>query len=208
MKIKVCGLRDPVNIHDVAGLGPDLLGFNFYSVSPRYCGEVLKPADLSGLPFSPGKAGIFVNTFIDDIVAIFRRYNLDYVQLHGGETAAFCEQISLSGIPVIKAFHVDEQFDFRQLKPYIPFTRSFLFDTPTVNYGGSGKRFNWELLKRYDLGHPFFLSGGIGPGDAEDLLAFNHPALAGVDVNSRFESEPGLKDPEILGAFIRKIKSY
>ncbi len=206
MKIKVCGLREKENIHEVAALGPDLLGFIFYPGSSRYAGGTLKPEDLSGLPVHPVKTGVFVNAGIDEVEGTFRRFNLDLVQLHGDETPSFCASLSHSGIPVIKVFRLDEGFEFRQTLPYIPFTKYFLFDARTEKYGGSGKRFNWKILDSYKERQPFFLSGGIGPGDAEEILSMDHPSLAGVDLNSRFEYEPGKKDTARLETFIKKLK--
>ncbi len=205
MKIKVCGLRERENIRAVAGLGPDLMGFIFYPASPRYAGDLLRAEDLQGLPSTTLKTGVFVNAGLSDIESIFRKYDLDFVQLHGDESPSYCEQLSGLGIPLIKAFRLTGSFDFDLTARYHAFCRYFLFDAPTVKYGGSGRRFDWELLDRYTLGHPFFLSGGIGPEDAEEILSLRHPALAGVDVNSRFEQSPGVKDTRKLEDFINTI---
>ncbi|HYW95106.1 MAG TPA: phosphoribosylanthranilate isomerase [Bacteroidales bacterium] len=206
MKIKICGLRDRHNIHEVVTLKPDLIGFIFYPVSPRFAGDVLKPADLSGLPASPKKAGVFVNADLYDLNGIFWKYNLDYVQLHGDESPAYCEQLYNSGIRVIKAFRIEKDFDFSGLQAYIPYTTYFLFDAPTEKYGGSGKRFDWNTLASYNLGQPFFLGGGIGAEDAEEILSLRHASLAGIDLNSKFETGPGLKDMQKLKRFLTKLK--
>ncbi len=206
MKIKVCGLREKQNIHVVAGLGADLLGFNFYPMSPRFASDHLEPDDLEGLPATVEKTGIFVNAGIHEVYDLCRKYNLDLAQLHGDESPTVCEELSGMGIPVIKAFRVDKDTDFRRMETYTAVTRYFLFDTPSKIFGGSGAQFDWTLLEAYSLAHPFFLGGGIGPEDAEAILSFRHPSFEGVDVNSKFEVSPGLKDTGLLRTFINKLK--
>jgi len=206
MKIKVCGLTLKENIHDVAGLGPDLMGLIFYPRSPRYVVGKLEPFDLAGLPAGVLKAGVFVNADIKEMIAIFRKYDLDLLQLHGDESPELCKELKDKGIQIIKAFNLYEGFNFASVNDYIPFCRYLLFDTHSGQKGGSGRKFNWKIISDYTLDHPFFLSGGIAPGDAGELLSFHHPSLAGVDVNSRFENSPGIKDIGKLKVFINELR--
>lgn len=207
LKIKICGMRDPMNIRQVAELKPDLMGFVFFPASPRYAGEF----PVSGYQDSvtPGilKTGVFVDADLYEIKSRIIRFGLRIIQLHGHESPEMCKQLSSTGIRIIKAFPVSESMDFSSCIPYIPYCRWFLFDTVTENSGGSGKKFNWEILDKYKLGHPFFLGGGIGPEDAEAILSIKQPSFAGIDVNSRFETEPGIKDVEKLRIFIRALKN-
>ncbi len=207
MKIKVCGLREPGNIRKVAELGTDLLGFIFYRPSPRYAGDLLRPSALRDLPLNTLKTGVFVNASMNDIRQIVDEYQLDYIQLHGNETPSFCGDLDRWGIPVIRAFRLFPGFDFASLRPYIPVTRYFLFDTLTDKFGGSGRHFDWDMLGSYELEHPFLLSGGIGPGDAESVSFLRHPQLAGIDLNSRFEKQPGVKDISLLKNFMKEIRN-
>lgn len=206
LKIKICGMRESVNISQVADLKPDLMGFIFYPLSPRYAGIQLNPESLKH--FHPGikKAGVFVNEEIDRIKEIILKYSLDIVQLHGNESPEFCRILFENDIPVIKTIHVRDRMDFKGFYPYIPFTNYFLFDTSTSLFGGSGYKFDWDVISGYDFPHPFFLSGGISPEDISQILEIRHPFLYGVDLNSRFEIEPGLKDVEMLKKFITGIR--
>lgn len=206
MKIKICGLRDAANIREILPLKPDLLGFIFYHGSPRYAGSILKPDDVIGIPVSIPRTGVFVNADPYEIHGLQWKYKLDYIQLHGDETPKMCEKITQSGAHVIKAFRIHPGFRFRELMDYVPVCRYFLFDTSGTGYGGSGSKFDWNLLDRYELGHPFFLSGGIGPSDAPRILSIRHPALVGVDINSKFELEPGIKNIELLKKFFRSVR--
>jgi len=206
MKIKVCGLSSEDNIKEVVGLEPDLIGFIFYPPSPRYVVDKVDPLKLTGLGDNVLKTGVFVNADFYEISGIFWKYNLDIVQLHGDESPALCEQLKDTGIKTIKAFSLHEEFDFEIMMDYIPYCKYFLFDTQTKYRGGSGKKFNWEIIRKYELGHPFFLSGGIAPGDAREILSITHPSLAGVDVNSRFEKSPGIKDIGKLKQFFNDLK--
>ena len=207
MKIKICGLTKRENIEELVQLNPDYLGFIFYPGSPRFINGKLTPADMESIAGNIPRVGVFVNASFDEISGSFRRYNLDYVQLHGSESPEFCKQLDDSGIEVIKAFSLDDAFDFNRLMEYVPFTRFFLFDTQTELPGGSGRKFNWKILENYPLAHPFLLSGGIGPDDAAEVLSLQHPALWGVDLNSRFEISPGIKDIAKLKDFIQTIRA-
>jgi len=207
LKIKICGLTQPDNIASVSALKPDLEGFIFYPASPRYMEDKLKPEDILSIPGNIKKTGVFVNADFYEIYGIHWKYNLDFVQLHGDEGPNLCRQLHESGMEIIKAFSLHEGFDFGKLTDYIDSCRYFLFDTQTQLRGGSGRKFNWEIIRDYNLGHPFFLSGGIGPHDVEEVKKIGHPSLAGVDVNSRFETEPGIKDVSRLEKFINEIRS-
>ncbi|HQH40280.1 MAG TPA: phosphoribosylanthranilate isomerase [Bacteroidales bacterium] len=204
--IKICGTKDPDNIREVVALQPDLLGFIFYSKSPRYIGKNPDFALFREIPSGIGKTGVFVNTEPEAVLIQSKKLELDFVQLHGEESPNDCRILTHNGLQVIKAFQINSSFRFELLKQYAPFCRFFLFDTPTSTYGGSGKQFNWSVLDYYEGPVPFFLSGGIGPEDAGKLTGFSHPFLAGVDVNSRFETSPGIKDIAQLKKFIHIIR--
>jgi phosphoribosylanthranilate isomerase len=206
MKIKICGLTNTQNIRELVSLKPDFLGFIFYRASPRYAGDKLDVSDLLNIPLSMPRVGVFVNSDPYEIHGMQWKFKLDYIQLHGDESPAFCEQITQSGAHVIKAFRITDHFDFSKLMDYVGVCRYFLFDASSSLYGGSGKQFDWAILKKYELGHPFFLSGGIGPGDATRILRLSHPSFIGLDINSRFETEPGIKDPERVKKFLRQVR--
>ena len=206
LKIKICGMREPDNIIEVAELMPDLMGFIFYPFSPRYANETLYPEILARLSPAIRKTGVFVNTDIEMIIRSVSKYSLDIVQLHGNETPDICRLLNERGIPVIKAFNIKDSISFRSCLDFISCTDYFLFDSCTSDHGGSGSKFNWEELNKYDLGHPFFLSGGITPNDITNILAIDNPEFYGIDLNSRFEIKPGKKDPEILKQFISEIR--
>jgi phosphoribosylanthranilate isomerase len=206
IKIKVCGITESLNAYGMVDAGADFLGFIFYPQSKRYVG--VKPDHLfKAVPSGVKKAGVFVNQNINLIIQTAKQFHLDFIQVHGGETAESCRKIKDAGLKVIKAFGIDDAFDFTLLKTYLTACDYFLFDTRHTDYGGSGLQFNWETLRRYTLKKPFFLSGGIGPADAERIRLFNHPYLYGVDINSCFETNPGIKDPVAVKRFINKIKN-
>lgn len=206
LKIKICGMREPENILGVANLKPDLMGFIFYPGSPRYAGETLKPENLICLPEQIKRVGVFVNSDSEKIAGAILRYSLDIVQLHGNESPEMCGRLTEKGISVIKAFNITEDSDFEACEMYTNCTKYFLFDTFTSKYGGSGKKFNWELLEKYNLVHPFFLSGGIAQGDISKIQKITNPAFYGIDLNSRFEVKPGLKNITMLKEFISGIR--
>lgn len=200
--IKVCGMKYDHNIHAVALMNPDFLGFIFYPASPRFVGpEFSMPL----LPTFIKKTGVFVNEPLDNIVLLAKRYSLDYIQLHGNESSDFCARLKSLGYSIIKAFSIDDQFDFTTTVPFQPFCDYFLFDAKGKNPGGNGQLFNWEVMTRYTGQVPFFLSGGIGPESIDSISQFHHPKLAGLDLNSRFESEPAKKDVILLKKFIQSF---
>jgi phosphoribosylanthranilate isomerase len=207
LKIKICGMREPENIMKVADIKPDMIGFIFYPGSPRYAGETLKPENLIYLPEQIKRVGVFVNSDPETIKLAIRKYSLNLVQLHGDETPETCQMLDETGISIIKAFNIKDREDFRLFEKYINCSKYFLFDASTSKYGGSGRKFEWELLDNYDLGHPFILSGGIAPDDDSNIKRISNPSFYGIDLNSRFEVRPGLKDVEKLKLFISGIRN-
>lgn len=207
LKIKVCGMREPENIAGVAACKPDFMGFIFYPESKRFVGFEPRPALLDTIPDSIQKVGVFVNETIEQVLAISRAWQLNVVQLHGQETPEYCKQIQQSELTVFKAFPIDKNFDFNVLENYQDNCDYFLFDTKGQLPGGTGQKFNWQLLENYKLQIPFFLSGGIGPDDLESIRNFKHPQLFGLDINSGFEISPALKDVEKVRIFISEIKN-
>jgi phosphoribosylanthranilate isomerase len=200
MKIKVCGLKDRENILEVLAANPDYLGFIFYKKSPRYAGEL--EADFVYSINVAKKVGVFVNEKEMNILDLVARYGLDYVQLHGDESPEFCGSLAKS-VPVIKSFHVDDSFDMKTVEAYAGFCKYFLFDSKSEQYGGSGKTFDHGKLNEYKLGIPFFLSGGIS---LENIPTRISNAYA-LDVNSKFENSPGIKDIEKIKELAKKIKA-
>lgn len=193
LRLKVCGLRD--NISEVAALRPDYLGVIFYKKSPRFVEDDFEMPDLDE---STKKVGVFVNESLGKIKQLVKQYKLDFVQLHGNESVSYCDQLMSDGTGIIKAFQMDEDFDFEMLKSYDAVVDYFLFDTKTIGYGGSGKSFKWEILKKYSMEKEYFLSGGIGLDNIDDLRKIDLNMVHALDVNSRFEVSPGLKDIELL----------
>ncbi len=206
MKIKVCGLKYPENIQQISETKPDFMGFIFYKKSPRYCRSSLNKEQLSKLSQATNLVGVFVDEGTENILQTCSHFCLNHVQLHGKETAEQCKELQIAGLKVIKAFSIEKAFDFEILKKYQNYCDYFLFDTKTKLQGGSGKKFNWDLLNRYSLDTPFFLSGGIGIEDLEEIKKIKHPQLFGLDINSRFETEPGLKNHEKIKTFIKNIR--
>lgn len=211
MTIKVCGLRDPENAAAVAALDVDLLGFIFYPASPR----ALAPGQTAALrtaldaaPASPDRVGVFVNAKVPEILQGVASLGLKYAQLHGDESPEYCASLQdvWPSLRLIKAFSVDENFDFKSTEPYERFCDYFIFDTKTPQRGGSGQQFDWSVLNRYAGFRQFLLSGGIGPDDAAQIRALNIPQMAGVDLNSRFEMEPGVKDVKLLREFVTQLR--
>ncbi|WP_184541901.1 phosphoribosylanthranilate isomerase [Mucilaginibacter sp. FT3.2] len=192
MKIKVCGLKDPENIQAVTALGPDYVGFICYKPSPRYIAEL--PVDaMQNLPASIQKTAVFVNEDAENIHSLIDTYGFNVIQLHGDEPPEFSNSFR-DKVIVFKAFGLDENFDFDQLNNYVNKVDYLLFDTKTAAYGGSGKTFDWAMLDNYKLDIPFFLSGGISLDNLEEIKKISHPQFYGVDLNSRFETAPGVKD--------------
>lgn len=205
MLIKVCGIADPEFLRRVGELPVDFTGFIFYPESKRYVAGRLTAAQIRMLPAHHlKKTGVFVNETIENIRAAKEEYGLDIIQLHGDEDDIFTEQLARE-VTVIKAFRVDEEFDFSKTNAYEKSCSFFLFDTKGKLYGGTGKKFNWELLQNYTGRTPFLLSGGITPEDAGNIHQFRHPAFAGIDINSGFEQSPGIKDIQRIKKFLNQI---
>jgi phosphoribosylanthranilate isomerase len=205
IKIKVCGMRDPGNIAGVASLLPDYLGFIYYPKSPRYAHE-LKPGDISGLPVSIRKTGVFVNSPRDEVLSISRRMGFRTLQLHGEESPDLCRDLKEEGFEIIKVFSIGGDGGFEKTGKYLKYCDLFLFDTASEKYGGTGEKYPWERLQEYSGEKDFFLSGGLAPGDLDDILKIRHPRLAGVDLNSRFEDAPGIKNLDLLARFMEGIR--
>lgn len=198
MKLKVCGMREPGNIADLIKVNPDYIGMIFYSKSPRF-------VNLPNIKIKEKilKVGVFVNESIPEILIKVKNYKLDLVQLHGDEPARTCHDLFNKNIKVIKAFSLDGSFDFDMLNEFEPYCEMFLFDSVGKTPGGTGKHFNWDLLKRYRGNTNYFLSGGIDVCDVSALLEHGgkDKRMTGVDINSKFEISPAYKD-------IEKIKEF
>jgi len=196
-------MKHTANREAVEKLQVDLLGFIFYPKSKRFVGEITEP----GLFHSAKtKVAVFVNENAFEILGLTKNLGFEFVQLHGKENPKTCRLLKRQGLKVIKAFNLNEDFDFSLLEAYQKSVDFFLFDTKTDLPGGSGKKFNWEILEEYSGKIPFFLSGGIGPEDADAIKKLQHPLLFGIDLNSGFEDEPGVKNVEKLKQFIAEIK--
>jgi phosphoribosylanthranilate isomerase len=195
-------MRDAENIREADLMeGIDLMGFIFYPRSPRYVAT--KP---EYLPRHARRVGVFVNEQPERILELAEEYSLDYLQLHGNEQPALCRELRSSGRGIIKALSIANADDFLATDAYQACADYLLFDTRCTGYGGSGHAFDWNLLDAYTGELPFLLSGGIAPEHADELRQLYHPRLAGFDLNSRFETAPGVKDIAAVQAFIRKVK--
>lgn len=199
MIIKVCGMRDPDNIRAIDALpGVDWMGFIFWPQSKRYVSE--SPKDM---PINKKRVGVFVDEDLEQVKRIAQEYALDLIQLHGHESPDYLRQ--LREWKVIKAFNIATPSDLESTKPYEGIADYFLFDTKGKSVGGNGEKFDWSVLDHYEGKTPFLLSGGIGPDDAERINAFHHPQLAGIDLNSGFETAPAMKDPALLRTFLSQL---
>lgn len=218
-------MRDADNIRAVAALDIDFLGFIFYPKSPRYAQKAVPETELMTntatasrrndmVMRKPQRVGVFVDETPQAIIAHIHNDQLDYVQLHGHELPEMIDHLKRAvisdnchSLKVIKAFSISKPDDLLQTKAYEGIADLFLFDTPTESYGGSGKKFDWQMLQAYDGHTPFLLSGGIGPEDIDRIHKFEHPQCIGIDLNSRFETAPGIKDVEALRRFTEKLRA-
>jgi phosphoribosylanthranilate isomerase len=207
IKIKICGITDPCNGQEIAKAKPDFMGFIFSSESPRYVGSLPEMTLFDKIPADIKKVGVFLNEENHKILDLSNRAGLEMVQLHGNESPSSCRELRSSGLIIIKAFGIDRDFRFESLDLYLPVCDYFLFDTKSEKAGGSGRKFSWEKLREYTLDKPFFLSGGIGPGDNETIKSIENRGFFAVDVNSRFESATGIKDVDLVKTFIKEIKN-
>jgi phosphoribosylanthranilate isomerase len=206
LKIKVCGMKDPGNLEALCELSPDYVGYIFYDGSPRFVGKHPDPA-LFKIPGDRTlRVGVFVNESLAEVRRIAVAGMVDMVQLHGNESLEYCRDIAAEGIPVIRSARPSSSghgvmMDYRDL------IDCFLFDTPDPSHGGTGRKFDWSLLRKYDGPLPFLLSGGIGPGDAPLVADLDNKYIRGVDVNSQFEKSPGIKDMGLLREFFSEIRN-
>lgn len=211
-------MRDADNIRDISALGVDMIGLIFYPPSPRYVqqfssGAGIIPDYAPDMGKTPLRVGVFVDDMPQNIVTRVYNYKLDYIQLHGNEPRETLENLRATidpdikpNIKIIKAISVSSAEDINKYKEYVGAADLFLFDTKCKTVGGSGEQFDWQVLQAYDGDVPFLLSGGIGPDDAERVRNFHHPKCIGIDLNSKFEMEPALKDVEKLKQFLVKVK--
>lgn len=219
MQVKVCGMRNPGNIAEMLALPIDMIGFIFYPESKRFVGTEKKLpkwiAENQETFNLIKKVGVFVNAGTAGILNAIYDYELDYVQLHGDESPGYCQELellwsasSIRAAKLVKAFSVDEQFDFAVTTSYEDHCSFFVFDTKGAGFGGTGKQFDWSLLEKYEGSTPFLLSGGIAEDSVEAIRNLDHPLLFGVDINSKFEIEPGLKAVNKVRDFVQKIKQH
>jgi len=208
LKLKVCGMKFAANIAAVAALQPDYLGFIFYDKSPRFISDVSAEL-IKYIPAEIKTVGVFVDEELDIVKKKVNLYQLKAVQLHGSESPEYCVALknTFNGLEVIKAFGVDERFEFSILDNYADVVDYFLFDTKTKAHGGSGKTFNWSILEQYKLNKPYFLSGGIDLEHVDAIAEIKDQRFYALDINSRFETEPGVKDVERIKAFVAKMKT-
>lgn len=211
-------MRDADNIRDISALGVDMIGLIFYPPSPRYVqqfssGAGIIPDYAPDMGKTPLRVGVFVDDMPQNIVTRVYNYKLDYIQLHGNEPRETLENLRATidpdikpKIKIIKAISISSAEDIKKYKEYVGAADLFLFDTKCKTVGGSGELFDWQVLQAYDGDVPFLLSGGIGPDDAERIQNFHHPKCIGIDLNSKFEIEPALKDVEKLKQFLVKVK--
>ncbi len=204
MKLKVCGMRDSRNISELYNEGVRTMGFIFYDKSKRFVSDEIEEKLFNDLPEDLKRVGVFVNESVKTVIDKIKKCGLDFVQLHGEETPKYCKKLA-HFTKVIKAFRVDESFDFSITEKYNGVTY-FLFDAKGQDYGGNGIKYDWTVLHNYKGGIPFLLSGGIGPSDRDRIIEINHPMLEGIDVNSGFEIEPGLKDVNKIKSFTSQLK--
>jgi phosphoribosylanthranilate isomerase len=208
MNIKVCGITEMKQLQQLDGLDIDFAGLIFYKESPRYIGEKISKKELKSADFDLKKVGVFVNPDMIDVLDAIDDYGLDAVQLHGGESPEMCDDLS-GEVEVIKAFRVVDETNIDKLvAPYDAVCDYYLFDTGGLkeSFGGTGKQFDWSILTKAKIEKPFFLSGGIGVEDAAKVKAFTHPDFFGIDINSKFEKSPGVKDMGAVLQFRQGLK--
>ena len=207
MKLKVCGITSFEQLHQLQEMDVDFAGLIFYENSKRFVGNKLQEHKSAIRNLSIKKVGVFVNAEIGNIKEKVKEYGLNYVQLHGDESAEFCSEVK-KFVSVIKAIRINEESDLeKDLKVFEEVCDYLLFDTDSKQYGGGGKQFNWDRLKLLNIKKPFFLSGGIGLEDIDKVKNFRHPMRFAIDVNSRFELEPGIKDVEKVKQFINALNN-
>lgn len=209
MRVKVCGMTQPDQVEKLAGLGVSFAGFIFYPKSPRYVFKHMTTTQIRK-ENQLNKVGVFVNAPIEEVLHMVDECRLHLVQLHGDEPPKYCEKLA-DYVSVVKAFRLSDNDSVEwMIRPYQDVCDMFLFDTMGAGYGGTGKKFDWTVLKNTDIGKPFFLSGGIEPGDEDQLREFEKEpaakALFALDINSKFETSPGFKDLDKVAEFVQKMK--
>jgi phosphoribosylanthranilate isomerase len=206
MKLKVCGMTSFEQLQKLDQLGVDFAGLIFYKNSKRFVGNKLSDQKSEIRNLKIKKIGVFVNAEIDTLKKEVNEYGLTYVQLHGDESAEFCREVK-DFVDVIKVIRISEQTDLeKELTVFEEACDYLLFDTDSKQYGGTGKQFNWNRLIQSDVKKPFFLSGGIGLEDIDKIKNFHHPMFFAIDVNSRLESEPGIKNMEKVEQLMNALK--
>ncbi len=198
-------MRDVANIEAVAALCPDMMGFIFYGKSPRYAGG-LSPEIVKSLPTAITPVGLFVNSPTAEIESICDRYGISTIQLHGDESPRECMELKSRGYNIVKALAIDETTPQEQLRAYDGAADLLVLDSRSASRGGSGLKFDWHLLGNLPISTPFLLSGGIAPDDAPLINRLEYAAMAGVDINSRFETSPGVKDAALIREFINQLR--
>lgn len=198
-QVKICGMKHIQNINSILLLNHNFIGFIFYSYSPRFIG-ILFPIELF-----IKKVGVFVNFTIDKILKKKQKYAIEFIQLHGSESIEFCEELYKNNISIIKVFRINEIFSFSVIQKYTNYSIYFLFETHCLEYGGSGRKFSWKKISEYTFDTQFFLSGGIGTEDVKNIKNVFNIQFLGIDLNSKFEIEPGNKNRDELRRFIHKI---
>ena len=205
MKLKVCGMKYVNNLMMVAQLQPDHMGFIFYDKSKRNFEGVIPK-----LPKGIKKTGVFVNEYIEIVVSLAQEYQLEALQLHGDESVEYIQELKshLPKVEIIKVFGIKDSFDFSILESYLEEVDYFLFDTKGKERGGNGVKFDWSVLQNYPFEKPFFLSGGIGPSDVEQIKKIQNSGLPvyALDINSKFESKPGVKNIKEIKKFKKDLK--
>jgi phosphoribosylanthranilate isomerase len=209
MNIKVCGITQFKQLQQLEAMNIDFAGLIFYKESSRYIGDKLSKKEVKSADFDLKKVGVFVNPELIDVLDAIDEYGLDIVQLHGDESPEMCEDLS-SEVEVIKVFRIPgaEKINIDKLvEPFDAVCDYYLFDTAGLkeSFGGTGQQFDWSVLTKAKIEKPFFLSGGIGPDDAERIKAFTHPDFFAIDINSKFEKEPGVKD---MGAILKFLQAF
>jgi phosphoribosylanthranilate isomerase len=209
-RIKVCGMTDLQQMHQLGEMGVEFAGMIFYHKSPRFVLKHLTGVQVKRAKLKVYKVGVFVNAPYDEIINHTENFGLDMVQLHGDETPKFCEKVS-DYISVIKAFRITDTDNIPwMIKDYTEAADMYMFDTMGAGYGGTGKKFNWQMLHGLNIGKPFFLSGGIEPTDTTAIKEFAKEEVAkdlfALDVNSKFEKIPGVKDMEMVRKFVGEVR--
>ena len=209
MKIKICGMKFPENILAIASLDIDFMGFIFYPKSPRFIDKMDKNI-LEKVPSQIKKVGVFVNEEFNKMIDLCRFYEISTIQLHGEEKPSECKKLKNEGFTLIKAFSIDEDFNFGNVEPYQKVCDYFLFDTKGKEKGGNGIAFSWDQLNHYENAIPFFLSGGIGLNNIEEALKLSkhYNQMIGIDINSKIEEYPGIKSMDLAQKIVKIVRTF